>query len=194
MGLFKNLFNQKQEPVIEEEEEEEVKGITPEIQELIDQEKWEEIFEHKIYEVYHSYNIEDIRLMIFDEFCKKYPNLMESARRYLWINCDSTKGYHEVPINSYMRNGEFDYEFFLKTYELHNYNPLLNFIRDAKDITFSADHIICLNNMWADKELKEYDFFKEVDNWLDDPSLFIAENDSEGTEKLIMLKKLEGGK
>lgn len=193
MGLFGKVFNQKQESSNEEVKEERVKEITPEIQELINKEEWEEIFENKVYDVYDTFDVREMQLKIFDIFCSKYPNLEEEARIFLWSGCSSLKGYYEVPVNVYIHDGQFDAEYYDKTCDLHNYNPMLNLIRDAKDIKFTPEHIICLNNMWADGELKEYDFFKEVSNWLDDPSLFIEGKDSEETRKLILLKKYEGG-
>lgn len=196
MGLFDSLLNQKsKEPEQEKVQEERKLEPSAKAKELIAEGKWDEIFKHEIYSgSYGSFIALDVKEMYYKMFCAKYPNVKESASNMLGRVCDGIEGWYEVPVEKYLdSNGNFNEEFYGKTAELHAYNPMLNLLRDAKNVRFAYEHILCLNNMWADGELDVKDFFIQINNWLDDSSLFIDGNSDEETRKLILLKKYEGG-
>ncbi|MDO4941134.1 MAG: hypothetical protein Q4E33_05540 [Erysipelotrichaceae bacterium] len=194
MGLFNNLFKQE-EPVKEEVQEEKKLEISPKTRELINEGKWDEIFKHEIYSGdYSPFSALDVKEILYKEFCANYPNVKESASNILGRVCDGIEGWYEVPIEKYIdANGNFNEEFYDKTAELHAYNPMLNLLKDAKNVKFAYEHILCLNNMWADGEIDIKDFFVQVNDWLDDSSLFKENTTDEDTRKLILLKKYEGG-
>ena len=197
MGLFGNVFK-KEEPKQEIEQEEKKLELTTELKELVCAEKWEEIFKHKIYSSgYDTWDVDAIKTMLYETFTLRYLNIKrdENTIRIFGKICDSVEGWYEVPVKSYLdSDGNFDSEQYEKTCDLHCYNPLLNFVASAKNITFNAECFICLNNMWADGEIDEKDFFVEISDWLADPSLFAEGKWADDMRKAILLKKYEGGK
>ena len=196
MGLFENVFK-KEEPKQEIEQEEKKLELTTELKDLVTADKWEEIFKHKIYDSgYDTWDIDNIKTMLYEVFAAKYPNIKsdENTIRILGKVCDSVEGWYEVPVKNYLdSDGNFNSEKFENTSDLHCYNPMLNLIASAKDITFNAECLICLNNMWADGEIDEKDFFVEINDWLVDPALFVEGKWADDMRKTILLKKYEGG-
>ena len=197
MGLFGNVFK-KEEPKQEAEQEEKKLELTAELKELVAADEWEEIFKHKIYDSgYDTWDIDNIKTMLYEVFAAKYPNIKrdENTIRILGKVCDSVEGWYEVPVKNYLdSDGNFNSEKFENISDLHCYNPMLNLIASAKDITFNAECLICLNNMWADGEIDEKDFFIEINDWLVDPALFAEGKWADDMRKTILLKKYEGGK
>lgn len=196
MGLFGNVFK-KEEPKQEVEQEEKTLELTTELKDLVAADKWEEIFKHKIYDSgYDTWDIDTIKTMLYEAFAAKYPNIKkdENTIRILGKVCDSVEGWYEVPVKNYLdSDGNFNSEKFENISDLHCYNPMLNLIASAKDITFNAECLICLNNMWADGEIDEKDFFVEIKDWLVDPALFAEGKWADDMRKTILLKKYEGG-
>lgn len=198
MGLFDSLLNQKkEEPKQEEVQEEKKLEFTPEIKDLIHEENWEELFKHKIYDSgYDTWDITKIKTMLYEVLALEYPNISrdEYTIRTFERVCDGIEGWYKVPVKSYLdADGNFNSEKYEHTSDLHCYNPMLNLIASAKDIKFNSEHLLCLNNMWADGEIDATDFFVEINDWLNDPSLFIEGKSADDTRKLILLKKYEGG-
>jgi len=196
MGLFGNVFK-KEEPKQEVEQEEKTLELTTELKDLVAADKWEEIFKHKIYDSgYDTWDIDTIKTMLYEAFAAKYPNIKkdENTIRILGKVCDSVEGWYEVPVKNYLdSDGNFNSEKFENISDLHCYNPMLNLIASAKDITFNAECLICLNNMWTDGEIDEKDFFVEIKDWLVDPALFAEGKWADDMRKTILLKKYEGG-